>query len=211
MKNPMPWKSTLFAGSTAAGLLFASAALAGPVVDQSQYSFDLGAPVNTLVGQSFTAGLNGLLTDITVASDGQIESSGTLTLKVLSGDGTGGAVLGTVTQAYGPNSYDPSLNIFALNVDVAPMGIDVTDGSQYTFLFTNVTGSDFPGRGVNLSDRNPYAGGRAYDTSYGNFASGWDLVFDTEVNQNVPDSGTTAALIGVALLSLAALRRRYAR
>ena len=206
------------ASCAAFAIAVGTSAMAAPQVDQSQTSADIGYAFNnnSLLGQSFTAGLTGELTDITVASNGQENSSGTLTLEILSGDGTGGTVLGSSTQNYVPNSFNFSTDIYAENFDVSSLDISVAAGSQYTFLFSNVTGPDFPGRGIDADDNNPYAGGREYASGFGNFTSNTDLQFSTEVDTSptttpVPDSGATAALVGCAVLGLAVFRRRLAR
>lgn len=215
-------KLTLAGSVSLIALLAGSAAWAGPVLDQSQYQFNIGIPftntftpeTNYPLGQSFTAGISGLLNYITVASNGSIASPGTLTVEILTGGGTGGTDLGSVTESYAAhNPYDPSDNAFWLDLNVASLGIDVTAGSQYTFLITNVTGSDFPDRGVLANELNPYAGGQAYAAAYGNVPS-WDLVFQTYVGQSngaVPDSGSTCALLVLAAAAMAGFGCKFRR
>jgi hypothetical protein len=195
------------------GLLGCSTALADPVLDQTQYAFNTGIPVSSPsvdpVYQSFTAGLTGELTDITLADNS--DSAGTLTLDVLAGDGTGGALLGSVTQSFSAPQFNPSGIYYPLDLNLSSLGIDVTAGSQYTFEIANASG-DLTGNGVLGDTGNPYSGGRYYGgPGYGDQPN-WDLSFTTSVDQSVsnsaPDSGSTLGLLGLAFVTLAGLQRK---
>ena len=95
--------------SVAAGIVLAVAtqATATPVVDQAQLLFNHGIPWPGDVpnGQSFTAGLTGLLTEIDFFSNGP-NTGGTATVQVHSGDGLGGPLLGSVRQSFGSTGGD---------------------------------------------------------------------------------------------------------
>lgn len=193
------------------GVLAPTIALAA--VDQSQLTFNTGDPfvfpgggTNYPLGQSFTGGLSGLLNQVTVFSNGQLGSSNLVTLELRSGNGTGGALLGSLTQSVGPNSYNAGLNGYPVSINTTGLGVNVVPGQAYTFLVTSVTGpGDLALRGVLANDLNPYAAGRAYNgpTGYGDTPT-WDLAFQTSV---VPEPGTMA-LVGSSLVGLVGLRRR---
>ena len=183
-------------------------------VDQSNLSFNIGDPLvsaNTPLGQSFTAGISGELTDINVFSNGSIEGgSNTLTLNILNGDGTGGTLLGSETATVSSN-YNSSLGLYFLSINTAGLAINVHAGSQYTFDFTHVTGSgDLANRGILASMSNPYAGGRAYEgvNYYGN-TPGWDLAFQTVVA--VPEPETYAMMFAsLGVMGFIARRKKMA-
>lgn len=205
-------KRTLAYLCSAVAVLGGARALADPVLDQSQTNYNIGMPVTPYVAQSFTAGLNGELTDIAVAANGSNPSgsSGTFTLTLFSGDGLGGANLGSLNQNYSiPIGYSGPPLQYAVDFDVSSLGIDVTSGSQYTFEIT-ATGS-LP-NGFLADESNPYAGGQIYAPEYGNPPE-WDLMFQTSVDQSVanpsvPDSAPTLAMLGVAAVVLAGFQRK---
>jgi hypothetical protein len=205
-------KRTLAYFCSAVAVLGGSRVLADPVVDQSQTQFNIGIPVTPYVAQSFTAGLNGELTDIAVAANGSnpTGSSGTFTLTLFSGDGVGGADLGSLNQNYSiPIGYSGDPLLFAIDFDVSSLGVDVASGSQYTFEIT-ATG-DLP-NGFLADTSNPYAGGQIYAPEYGDQPE-WDLMFQTSVDQSVsnpsvPDSAPTWAMLGLAAVALAGFQRK---
>ena len=191
---------------------FGGVAHSAVVLDQSQTSFDIGVPLefsatssDSPVGQSFTAGISGMLDSITLYGNGPIQGgSNSLTLEILVGNGTGGAVLGSVTDAVNQASDDS----FSLNLSAA--SVNVVSGSQYTFLLTGFSGAgDLPTRGVLGDDSNPYAGGQVYTGGYGSTPT-WDLAFQTYVSTGVPEPASWAMLIaGFGMLG--ATRWRKAR
>lgn len=213
-------QSRLLATAAAvAALAAAGAAHATITLDQSQTNLDIGVAfnfpgccsTNLPEGQSFTAGEDGYLAEIHVQANGVPSGNPTYAMKILSGDGLNGPVLGSenVQVLVGPNTSWETLNLFNL-------GIQLTAGDQYTFVITSVIGGgDAITRGIVGNDRNPYAGGRTYVTHGGADQPNLDLVFQTYVS-DTPYSATpepaawALMLVGFGGLG-AALRRRRAR
>ena len=193
----------------------ATAAFAGPTLDQSQTSADLADPFafppnqsNLPVGQSFTAGISGLLDSVDMYGNGLIHGgSNSLTVELLAGSGTGGTVLGTVTSLVNENAGNDEFSI-----SMASLLVNLVAGAQYTFLVTSVSGpGDLATRGILFSDRNPYAGGQIVAGSgYGNQPN-WDLAFQTFVNVAVPEPASWSLLVVALGISAAAHRRRQSR
>ena len=189
--------------SVAAGIVLTAAtqAAATPVVDQAQLSANQGIPWPDDVpnGQSFTAGLTGLLTEIDFFSNGP-NTGGTATLKLYSGDGLGGTALGSVNYSFGSTPGDTPIAF-----DVSSLGISVTTGSVYTFAVTSFSGS----QQVESANNDPYAGGIQYNNpSYYGSTPTWDLKFQTFVNVPEPSSMLLAAF---GLAGVAACVRRQKR
>ena len=124
----------------------------GEVVDQENDSHNQYNMV-TPQWQSFTAGLTGNLTKIMIYA----VTTGTRTLSIYEGTGTGGTLLGTTTVSIG---YDE-------NEIVLSSPIPVTAGQIYT------CGLSTPGIGLSFSTVDVYPGGSA--------ALGGDWVFRTYV------------------------------
>lgn len=196
-----------------------NSAQAVAVVDQSQLTFNTGVPfdfnwngiTNYPVGQSFTAGLSGTLSNIMLGSNGGIQGGGnTITLEVRDGDGVSGTLLGTKTLAIS-SIWTPSVGQWVVDMNTQSLGITVHSGHQYTFDIISVTGpGDLAYRGVLGNTGNPYAGGRVYvGAGYGNQPN-WDLVFRTSVAA-VPEPETYGMLLaGFGLIGLLARRRKTA-
>ena len=181
-------------------------------VDQSQLSANTGIPFSYgaeyyPAGQSFTAGLGGLLSRIDVVSNGQISGgSNTVTLSIWSGDGTNGLVLGTITQTVTNTlAYDVPGN-WLVSLDVSSLGVNETAGNVYTFAFTDVSGGpgDLATRGIVAATNNPYADGRAYSALYGDTTAPWDVEFRTWV---VVPEPSTYSLLALGILALLGTRR----
>lgn len=201
-------------------MTMASVPASAATVDQSQLLYNGGSPFdfgptvgdypNYPVGQSFTAGLTGLLTQIDVFSNGQIMGTNDLTMELREGDGTAGTLLGSTTISVGNNAFDFGLGGYTVSIDTTGFGVNVTPGSVYTFLFTNVTGSgDLALRGILTAyDTDPYAGGRAYEgPGYGDQPT-WDQMFQTHVQVSAVPIPAAAWLFGSGLLGLIGVARR---
>jgi opacity protein-like surface antigen len=191
------------------------AAQAANVVDQSQLVADVGVPFvfsalypNYPVGQSFTAGLAGRLSNIMLATNGPIlDGTNSLTLEVRDGDGLTGTLLGTKTLA-ALSVYSPSAVLYVLDLNTKSMGINIESGHHYTFEITNVSGSgDLALRGVIASSANPYANGRIFaGPGYG--TPPWDLVFQTSISA-VPEPETYGMLLaGLGIVAFVSRRRK---
>jgi hypothetical protein len=126
---------------------------AGPqspqALDVSMTSFNIGIACRGVCGQSFTPTVNGKLTRFDVYKNG-LTGTQTVTVKLYSGNGTGGAAL-LQTQAVLPNVSTPTAITFT--TAEAPLlqagttyTLEITDPSN-TFTTLGMTG-------------NPYAGGQ---------------------------------------------------
>ena len=193
---------------------FGGVAHSAVVLDQSQTSVNIGVPLefsptssDLPLGESFTAGMSGTLDSITLYGNGAIQGgSNSLTIEILAGNGTGGAVLGSVTDAVNQAPDD------SFSLDVSAASVKVVSGSQYTFLVTGFSGAgDLPTRGVLGDNANPYAGGQIYTgPGYGSPPS-WDLAFQTYVSTGVPEPASWAMLIvGFGMLAATGWRNTRA-
>lgn len=205
----------LLAAAAAFTSLFAAPAIAAPTLDQSYWSHGtIGAPFyfsptfsDLPLGQSFTAGLTGTLSEFDMLIS--YYDSAVVTFEVRAGNGTNGALLGSGTQTLGCGPGDNGWYC-GLDVDLSSLDIGVTAGSQYTFLITGM-GGDAAGRVALILDDH-YGGGHMYAAAYGN-PQAWDASFRTFVDQGsgetgVPEPASWALMLGGFGMIGAALRRR---
>lgn len=211
-------KTKLLPAALLCAAMTSTATQAAAVVDQSQLSFNTGVPLlfqggptNMPLGQSFTAGLSGVLTGINLGSNGGIQGgSNALTFDIRAGDGLTGAVLGHGVQSVS-SVWTPSVGQWLISLNTSSLGVQLQAGQKYTFDFTAISGSgDLAYRGLLAKTTNPYAKGRIYTgPGYGNQPN-WDLVFQTSVSA-VPEPETWGMMLGgLALLGFAAKRRKTA-
>ncbi|HZI21526.1 MAG TPA: hypothetical protein VFD76_03390 [Gemmatimonadales bacterium] len=148
----------------------------GIILDQEQLVYDGGASARTLPGysvwQSFTPGVSGTLTEIDMGFFNDMSGSGQL--QVLSGDGSAGPVLQTLTVPVRGITQSPvTWNAWAVSVSV-------TAGLRYTFRFTPNAATLPDPYGVALGSSNPYPGGvMGTDDPSGSYRTDFDAVFRT--------------------------------
>lgn len=133
------------------------------------------------VGQSFTAGMTGDLSQINirVGNWGSIFIAGDFQLRIIDGNGYGGTVLNTTTfsipSAPATNNYDELAIVLSATVPI-------TNGNMYTIDLKGTTGT------VSTHGANPnYSNGGLYFASGNNaLYDGYDLWFKTFVNVPTP-------------------------
>jgi hypothetical protein len=134
-------------------------------VDQSMTSITSGLALPGL-WQSFTAGVSGRLTAVTVTTNG---AAGVVSfnLNVYAGTGTGGTLLSST-----PISFDTSNPANTDRKMLIPVGLapTLTAGQVYTFQI-----SGGPAWGTVASNANPYAGGQC------SISASYDMYFKTHV------------------------------
>ena len=199
LRMPMPSRPHLRFAIASALLVLAAhpTAQAAGVLDQQQTTYNGGMSARTLAGystwQSFTAGLTGTLTEIDMGFFGSM--SGSATLRIRAGSGTGGAVLEALIV---PVFTAPG---GALTYDAWSVAVAVQAGSQYTFQITPDAATLPDPYGVALGSGNPYAGGAlGVDDPSGTYPTNFDATFRTYVSA-VPEPRTAAlALAGAGVL-----------
>lgn len=147
---------------------FTSSCSCTPVVDQQQLVYEAGLSARNLPGystwQSFQAGITGTLTQI---DQGYFNAmTGTATLKIYTGTGTGGTLL------YSNGVTISGTGNFWVTFTISP-GVAVTSGQSYTYEIVPIQGGGLP---------DPYGVQRGGPTDrYVNgtceFGPGWDDVF----------------------------------
>ncbi|MFK8102992.1 MAG: tail fiber domain-containing protein [Saprospiraceae bacterium] len=131
-------------------------------------SSNTGMYGSSSVYQSFTATVGGLFNSFTVNPNGLHSCSGTIT--VYSGNGTGGAALGSTSFSYNNTNNSPIV------FDLSTLNITLVAGSQYTVRFHGLSSSM---RHTGNTD-NLHTGGNYYSNVY-NSPSGWDMRFIVKV------------------------------
>ena len=175
----------------------ANAAHATQTLDQQQLIYDGGLSARTLPGystwQSFTPALTGTLTEVDMGFFNNM--SGNAQLRILSGTGTGGAVLQSLTVSV------VGLTQTAVTWNSWVVSVPVQAGFQYTFqVIPNRSNIPDP-YGVALGSNNPYSGGvLGVDDPSGSYPTAFDAVFRTFVT-SVPEPNTMLlASIGMLVL-----------
>lgn len=156
--------------------LFSACAL-----DQSQLVYNAGTSARNLsqytVWQSFKPGMTGTLCRIDMGFFNAM--TGTGTLKIYSGTGTGGTLKQTLSVTVsGTGNFFQTFNV----------AVAVTSGQTYTFQFTPTQGGGLPDPyGVQCVIPSAYPNGE-YDITdpSGTYSMGGDLVFKTYVNSALP-------------------------
>lgn len=177
------WRSTiLFIAAPLGGLNCSGKESTGPraILDQQQLVYNGGTSARTLSGytvwQSFTPGISGTLSEIDMGFFNDMSGSGQL--QILSGDGTAGPVLQTLTvPVLGKTQPAVTWNAWAVNVLV-------TAGAHYTFNFTPNSATLPDPYGVANGVANPYPGGAmGLNDPSGSYRTDVDLVFRTFVSK----------------------------
>ncbi|WDE11295.1 Ig-like domain-containing protein [Thalassomonas haliotis] len=148
------------------------------------------------IGQSFTATKTGVLSSIGVVDDGSAVS-GTATLTVYDGSGTGGSVL------YSKSNIDFSAvdtftdaDNYTLHTITIDSTVNITSGNVYTFVFAPGVAFDM----AYYTASNTYSGGDLFSADNGGFQANIDMAFsvtqgDGDVTApvisavSIPDSG----------------------
>jgi len=148
-----------------------------PTLDQSNISRN-AATSGTSLWQSFTAGINGILSSVEwqMSSPLSPASAAPVTVKIYNGEGTSGTLLGTA------NGMSPSTTISNpsfVPFDLSSSNIKVIAGQLYTIqLTTTIAQSTF----LTLNSVNAYSNGRA------SLGATLDYIFNTYVNATTTDS-----------------------
>lgn len=170
-----------------------------PVLDQQQTVYGGGLSARTLpgysVGQSFTAGITGTLTEIDMAFFNTIHGDGTL--QVYQGEGITPHLLQTTHVPIESRPTGLSWNVYAVY-------IGVMQGQKYTFLLTPNPATVPDPYGVAVSSLEPpdlYPGGTEVQAFPGfvDLEQRFDLVFKTYVQ--VPEPSCAALLAVLPLLA----------
>ncbi|MBW6484361.1 MAG: hypothetical protein K0B10_15060 [Vicingaceae bacterium] len=182
-------------------------ALNAQTLDQSNTAsqsatFLVNSGGNTTVGQSFTAGMTGFMSSVSInldASNPFLNTiAGNFTLTIRSGAGYGGTILGIDTFAI--TGSEPS---GFLSIPIKPNTVSITSGNSYTYIIDEISGT---GQINIVSSNNTYAGGDLYSqvfTNPPNLDATRDFVFQTfvtvpncTVDQQHLGTDTRQALIG---------------
>lgn len=150
--------------------IFQPAVYSNEAIDQEQASANTGTSGDPSIWQSFTAGANGYLSKVEMFSS-SINEGGTYIMKIYTGEGTEGSLLGTSF----PYHINPSEQ-YGYKSFTFESPISITSSNQYTFCIITVAGENFR---FPFSDDNPYSGGELSTYNYENGIA--DAVFKTYV------------------------------
>lgn len=169
-----------FAPIFIAVLLFAVQRIeAQQVLDQEQTQYYGGLSARTLpgyaVGQSFTAGLTGTMTEIDMGFFNNIAGNGRLI--IFTGAGPEGTILETLPVTV------TSITGTGVSWNDWTVDVPVVAGSQYTFMFTPNAATIPDPYGVCIGSEDSYAGGNLYlQDSSGAVTKFFQSVFRTYVD-----------------------------
>ena len=152
-------------------------------VDQSQLNTNTALPIdaaNLPIGQSFQAGISGVLTHIDIFPNGEVVGgNNTLALSLYSGSGFSGKLLasGMTTVA---STWDVALQSWLIDINTVNLNTQIAAGQEYAFAITKITGTgSLDSLGLLGNAGNPYLNGQAFS---GANPPSWDLAFQTQVN-----------------------------
>ena len=158
-----------------------------PVLDQQNIGSNTNATffAGQTFGQSFTAGLTGSLTSVSIGLNFGAPTTPCV-VKVFSGSGFGGTLLATKNFT----TTGPGFNTVTLSTPIS-----ITSGSVYTYQFSSFTAS-IP---VNFHSANPYAGGAFFNNGV---STGSDAIFQTFVAVPSTTTQLLPAYCGTTLVTL---------
>lgn len=169
----------------------------------------VAATLVPLVSQSFESGLDGVLSEIDVFSNGPTVTPDVIAIDIYVGDGLSGSLLGSMVQQVGPGVFDPALGGYPVRFDLLSLDIQVDSGSTYTFSLTSVVAGDITNNGILANDQDIYLGGQAFG---GGLPPSGDLYFQTFVAAELLEAGVLplfcGSLIGLAFVARRSPRRR---
>ena len=163
-------------------------------VDQSQLTYNGGMSARTLpqytVWQDFTPGITGTLCEIDMGFFNAM--TGTSTLNIYAGTGTGGTLLQTqLVTVSGTGNFFQAFSVW----------VPVISGSEYTFQFIPTQGGTLPDPyGVQVESPGTYAGGEMeISDPSGTYTTGFDMVFKTYVTLSTNVSENELNVSGMRL------------
>jgi hypothetical protein len=220
-----PLALSVLAGIALSSAMCSSMAQAAALIDQSTMNspgFYSGTPVMTVGatsyqgGQTFTAGLSGVLAQIDVMVGGNIAYPMNLRLRPVTGgviDANDSNIIASFSfTAPDWNTTGPLIYPGPTSVNVSSAGLSVTAGSQYAFTLDSA--ADPAGLGGWAHYSGSYQGGQGYyrNSAASIFASaGADHAFATfvETSSAVPEPSTWAMmLLGFGAIGFAMRRRK---
>lgn len=217
---------------TLAGLMVAAAiagtagaAQAAPMVDQSflgtQFAFGeigSGSSGESIWAQTFTVGLAGRLTGVSLAIEDGGQTGGTLVVELrttVSGQPTGSLL---ASLSFAPEEVPDAMpnligsaDLFA--IDLSAFSIDVNVGDVLAIVLSEPTVGVYTPK-LQASDAGGgYAGGQLFSSRGTSFIENglFDMFFETFVDTDAPSAipePASLALMGIGLAGVAAARRR---